>query len=515
MCSIRSVPSIQVLDSNIRTTYSVPTDVDTESESENGNEDDVLEISSSSSSASEIAEPGEQTTTSNITTPDHKSFHEALQALREPQAESSQASVPSFSSLRTGQFKKAEEALQVPDIQGSSQGYPINLEVETSHMVIESDEDGPEVLPIQVSRKRSAIVDLLNDRPPSSSGMSKSSTKAFIDPLMASTNHPDPRSHEDRDSVRRESDERETNEPPIPFPAFGSSRMTHLDNHTPNPSDAALARILNSTQPAQASQNNALPSYHTNFSCNPGPTLGIPEMHASVGRSQYLRLPPVGSPTMIIEPAYSNTACIMNGWSDDTSPCLEAAEPHQSGPTPPKSSENVHLQSSVASWETPTANIADEHTIRPDISNLVNSYHADIGKSLKRKAEEMARDETSSGPTQESYVSSAEKTQAHAHDAQPREPPVVAETETFVTQSESDDGVVSSATKTLTTETTAVTEEPRRKRSKTSSPASAPANSSMGIGKFVSGVCLGVVGAAVAFIATIPASVHEEALREL
>ena len=52
-------------------------------------------------------------------------------------------------------------------------------------------------------------------------------------------------------------------------------------------------------------------------------------------------------------------------------------------------------------------------------------------------------------------------------------------------------------------------EEPRRKKARTASSASG------GIGKFVSGVCFGVVGALAAFVATIPASVRDEALQEL
>ena len=51
-------------------------------------------------------------------------------------------------------------------------------------------------------------------------------------------------------------------------------------------------------------------------------------------------------------------------------------------------------------------------------------------------------------------------------------------------------------------------EGPARKKARTSS------SSSGGIGKFVMGVGFGLLGAAAAFVATIPASVYEEALRE-
>ena len=52
-------------------------------------------------------------------------------------------------------------------------------------------------------------------------------------------------------------------------------------------------------------------------------------------------------------------------------------------------------------------------------------------------------------------------------------------------------------------------EGPARKKARTSS-----SSSSRGIGKFVLGVGFGLLGAAAAFVATIPASVYEEALRE-
>jgi len=50
---------------------------------------------------------------------------------------------------------------------------------------------------------------------------------------------------------------------------------------------------------------------------------------------------------------------------------------------------------------------------------------------------------------------------------------------------------------------------PARKKAKTSPSKTA------GIGKFVSGIAVGIVGVLATFIATIPASVREEALREI
>ena len=77
-----------------------------------------------------------------------------------------------------------------------------------------------------------------------------------------------------------------------------------------------------------------------------------------------------------------------------------------------------------------------------------------------------------------------------------------------MTQDSVVDPVTSSMSTTVITETVA-TEGPARKKARMSTPTSG------GIGKFVSGVAVGLAGAFAAFVATIPASVREEALREM
>ena len=92
-------------------------------------------------------------------------------------------------------------------------------------------------------------------------------------------------------------------------------------------------------------------------------------------------------------------------------------------------------------------------------------------------------------------------------DAQPREN--VLQTPT---NSPSQDGVAEPAVNSVAVSTRIDdrdAEGPARKKAKTSS-----SSSSRGIGKFVLGVGCGLLGAAAAFVATIPASVYEEALRE-
>lgn len=92
-------------------------------------------------------------------------------------------------------------------------------------------------------------------------------------------------------------------------------------------------------------------------------------------------------------------------------------------------------------------------------------------------------------------------------DAQPRENIVQTPAASM-----SQDSIAEPAVSSVPTTTTAQGEDaegPARKKVRTSS------SSSGGIGKFVMGVGFGLLGAAAAFVATIPASVYEEALREL
>ena len=91
-------------------------------------------------------------------------------------------------------------------------------------------------------------------------------------------------------------------------------------------------------------------------------------------------------------------------------------------------------------------------------------------------------------------------------DAQPREDIIQTPTALMSQDSVSKLGLGSAAVTTLVQGQDA--EGPARKKARTSS------SSSGGIGKFVMGVGFGLLGAAAAFVATIPSSVYEEALRE-
>ena len=170
--------------------------------------------------------------------------------------------------------------------------------------------------------------------------------------------------------------------------------------------------------------------------------------------------------------------------------------------------------------------INDGQCSKINISNLVNSSQSDTPRTLKRKAEELntvkGLDETHHGSvvraTTASLPSLPQQSQSsnHTHsgvdtqlpDAQAQDPVQAVETVPF-TQDSLLNPVIKPTSDGIITMEAKPTEEPARKKARTST------SSSKGVGKFISGVCVGLVGAFAAFVATIPASVREEALREL
>ncbi|KAL8994064.1 MAG: hypothetical protein Q9169_005872 [Polycauliona sp. 2 TL-2023] len=140
-----------------------------------------------------------------------------------------------------------------------------------------------------------------------------------------------------------------------------------------------------------------------------------------------------------------------------------------------------------------------------DISNLVNP-HAEGTRSLKRKSDQMSSDEgfkeDNTLATLESSSSQTDGDEDLGHDAQAREP-VMAGSETITQE-------LGSGTIPPPIEVTrdAAERGPARKKVKVSRPKAGT------VGKFVSGVCLGLAGAFAAFIAATPSDVWDEALRE-
>jgi hypothetical protein len=141
---------------------------------------------------------------------------------------------------------------------------------------------------------------------------------------------------------------------------------------------------------------------------------------------------------------------------------------------------------------------------RLNISDIVHPQGV-FRCNLKRKADEMSVDEAEPMIDEEFHVSLSESSQDVLPDAQPREITALDETGLMEESSKASPKVAI----TVQRSSPSGPSERPRKRFKTS------VSTAVGIGKFVSGVCFGVVGVFAAFIATIPLSVQEEALQEL
>ena len=171
---------------------------------------------------------------------------------------------------------------------------------------------------------------------------------------------------------------------------------------------------------------------------------------------------------------------------------------------------------------------ASQKSSRLNISNLINDNHTSQQRQpLKRKADEISSDNEEeqikplesdllnrpSGLTKEAIATMATQ-QTQLPDAQARDVPSIASSP-FESQVEAPEPAVNSpvvkSSEMPPTANFVENEEPPRKKIKTVSTSS----KASGIAKFVSGVAVGVVGVIATIIATAPASVHEEALREV
>ena len=156
-----------------------------------------------------------------------------------------------------------------------------------------------------------------------------------------------------------------------------------------------------------------------------------------------------------------------------------------------------------------------EPSSRLNISNLINDSHGSSQQRVhKRKADEMDYDDIIPAQPADSDASRQGSTPAPVEnetqlpDAQIRDEPAINPV-TSLSQEELIEPLTSSVRKTVR-DNDIETQAPSRKRAKTASSTFKVG----GIAKFVSGVCVGVVGVLAALIATVPASVQEEALRE-
>ena len=146
----------------------------------------------------------------------------------------------------------------------------------------------------------------------------------------------------------------------------------------------------------------------------------------------------------------------------------------------------------------------ESHTSRLNIADIVNP-HADLPGGLKRKADEISSDKDKEQKIGESQLSISETCEDILPDAQPRESSLNRETGLL------EDSGYSTKNPDQNTKVPTYLDlvGPPKKKLKTAS------STAINLGKFVSGVCVGVAGALAAFIAIIPMSVQEEALQEL
>lgn len=170
----------------------------------------------------------------------------------------------------------------------------------------------------------------------------------------------------------------------------------------------------------------------------------------------------------------------------------------------PPNLRDENADSHVVAPPQPLQKEPEGHSSRLNIADIVNP-HADLSGPLKRKADEMSSDENEDQAIEESQHSMPETCEDVLPDAQPRDGPVNGEASLL----EYSENTPKAPLQTMETQVNLELAGHPRKKVKTGSSAT------INLSKFVSGVCVGVVGVLAAFIATIPTSVEEEALQEL
>ena len=607
IASIRSrESSVQVMESNLRTTtYSVPSGSEIDSDSDNS-EYDLNDLETSSP----VFPPKDKD--SAITTPE-------------------QQIVRVFDDVETPSGKVIDLNLKGPKLreviakasgEGSSQSNPIDLDDKNSHdhqinpSVLshrqdlkdfktekevtmdfdetESEEEGPEVLPVKPTTKRSDIADLLNDKPATTSQLpseheshaggqrsdSIDTEKSRIERIIRETQHRVAREEagegtdgcvsfdrpkhsgfvhsapsnagttaavagsdcdiDSDDEEDGEKDEEDDMDDDFPIDldeaddfegaalldynaeksrstldaSFSSAKVDEPStpmikpglNRTPSPSDAALAR--DSGNGGSMSRRSDLSSSHvdretayTGFGDPPTYTWHRDPAPTMNNNSVWQDIP---------LPSFNNRHYDTGAFSVNTYAAPSSSpNPGTQGYRPKTRQNYCNYSSGVVDYSSgiipATQQLLPKATEDPSsklhISNLVNSYHAGPQRPTKRKAAEISADpEDSEFSTAHSRLPIMSQETPLA-DGQPHDNPTI--TETSIPPGEPAEPAISSISTTVATETSH-TEAPTCKKAKTSSATS-------GIGKFLIGVGVGAVGFAAAFLATIPASVQEEA----
>ena len=589
--------SVQVMESKLRTTtYSVPSGSEIDSDSDDS-EHDRKDLEPSSP----IVPPVDMD--SAITTPEQQVVR-VFDDLEKPNAKIIDLNLKG---------PKLREVIAKASGEGSSQNNPIDLEdknpydheldlsvlspprdlnqsdsikeVTMEFDEVESEEEGPEVLPIQPTNKRSDIIDLLNDKPATPSKTStehesrveaslsrpiddeksrieriiretqnrvaREEAKAAADECMSfdrskhigtaysapsnagttaavagSDNDDDDHEEEDMDDdFPIDLDEANDFEDAAlfgcnageskatPTTTFPSAKAIEVNTpvmkpglqRTPSPSDAALARD-SSNLGSTLRRNGLCPSdlngaaMYTGFADPPAYTWHQSPVRNNDSAWQDIPLPSFSARHFNAGP-FPVSAATASSLSPDPitqGPSSKAPYDHyeySSGfvdrcPLPAEHPTNAEMLPKAT----------EEPSSKLHISNLVNSYYAEPLRSTKRKAAEISADAEDSEICTAYSRLPAVSQETPLPDAQVCNNPTV--TETSISLGETAASTISSITTTVATEASQV-EEPTRKKAKTSS--------ASGIGKFLIGVGVGAVGFAAAFLATIPASVREEA----
>ena len=482
--------SIQVVESNVRATYRVPMNFASESESDL--DDEVEEISSSPSVL-------KAETSSNITTPEKGLVHERneLPDLFRPES----------SSDKSTELKLKGPCLQdiitKTSIQGSSQIHPINIEADEQNMQTETgDERSNSLASVQPTSKtsvactggkRSDIADLLNDRPPST--ISAQMHFAYQDP-------DDLRSNED--AMNASTTATAGYDDPFPpdmeeandhdFAAFvGSYDEADSGERAPSPSDAVFAKnYMKSFQ--RSTPNVTLPSCATVFGrpSNATPLEAYPRTNDGARDS--------------LKSLFGDLKEALHPPSGHQPPDVGTYAAHHERLAQSGQARQRLCCDGTASNTHPPSDVLEEHSFKPAISNLINAVPEEERKSLKRKADfiSIANPVARVPHTYSSPLADSEG--ASLQDAQRPDAPLPSQTDAIAFGSGSINSLSGSISR-LNTSLAPPVESPRKKKKTTWT--------SGGVGKFASGLVVGAVGAVVAFVATIPAEVREEAIREL
>ena len=467
-------PSVQILESHVQpTTYSVPSDSDYGSDPDDFQLEDDFEASSN---------PPDHSQGSAITTPDQhvpRIFQDAERGDLKGKTLDLNLEGPSL-----------QEVIAKTACEGSSQNNPIDIAdqgvldeepqeqmksnafVKMDSNETESEDEGPEILPIQPTIKRSDITSLLNQKP-----ITLQKTSSQIPSAMAETDD------DNDDEVDEEEEEAEACEvddmgrgisPKFDqISDFDGSPLYNPSIERPNHPRGISNRCESSPERAFCTQRAPSPS-DAALARTPYVVEALPKRTATRSSGFFQQADMFPEPLNMSLDAYDDMM----------------ARQYISSPAPVP-----HGAAMMRSTATSASKL--------QIANLINSSPAESSRSNKRKADVLSLDTDKDlfGTAIPRHLSMTQD--IPLPDARPRDAPMTTDSSGAPYET-STPSPYSRMAEVATASSQA--EQPTQKRAKTSSP-----SSSSGIGKFLIGVGVGAVGLAATFLATIPAQVQEEA----